>query len=135
MKFRRELVEVVKSGSPNQPVWIVRASRLTAHEPLVHDGFTRFSREVIEAFERLIRPDGLRIVFSFEEIEVFSDVGLATFMADLDRVRARGGDIRVCNLSDSLRNVLDYLGLQQVVEFHNTELDAIESFAATPSAT
>jgi anti-anti-sigma regulatory factor len=50
-------------------------------------------------------------------------------------VRAKGGDIRVCNLSDSVLNVLDHLGLQQVVEVYKTEFEAIESFAVTPSAT
>ena len=68
------------------------------------------SPKLEEALQRLIREQRNRIIVNCNNLEYIASAGLGVFMAYIEDVREKGGDIKLTNMNDQVYNVFDLLG-------------------------
>lgn len=83
-------------------------------------------------FEAAIRKclDGEqhKILVHGTRLEYISSAGLGVFMAFIEEVRDRGGDIKITALQPRVYNVFDLLGFPVLFDIMDTEDEAISKF-------
>jgi len=68
------------------------------------------------------------IVVSCGGLRYIASAGLGALMGVIDEVRTNGGDIRIADLNETVRNIFDILGFNHLYRIFPSELDAILSF-------
>jgi anti-sigma B factor antagonist len=53
-------------------------------------------------------------------------------MGAIEEVRENGGDIRLSELNESVRNIFEILGFNHLYRIYPTELEAVRSFESSP---
>lgn len=81
-----------------------------------------------EAFKSLINRNRTRIVVNCQNLFYISSAGLGVFMAYIEDVREREGDIKLTNMSPKVYHVFDLLGFPALYDILDDETDAIQSF-------
>lgn len=79
---------------------------------------------------RLIEAEKYRIIVNFAALEYISSAGLGVFMAYIEELRERGGDMKLSNMRPSVYNVFDLLGFPSLYDILDEESQAIERFQA-----
>ena len=85
-----------------------------------------------EAFEDLLRSQRYNIVVNFKDLSYISSAGLGVFMAFIEDVRQKKGDIKLTNMSSKVYNVFDLLGFPLLYEIFKDEKEAINKFFQSP---
>jgi anti-sigma B factor antagonist len=83
------------------------------------------------ALQQCLADDCNRIVFNGGGLDYISSAGLGVFMAYIEDVRERGGDIKIAALQPKVFDVFDLLGFPMLFDIVETEQEALERFAAT----
>ena len=71
-----------------------------------------------------------RIVVSGAELRYIASAGLGALMGVIEEVRTNGGDIRLADLNETVRNIFEILGFNHLYHIYPSEQDAILSFRA-----
>ena len=69
-----------------------------------------------------------RIVVSGAGLKYIASAGLGALMGVIEEVRTNGGDIRLADLNETVRNIFEILGFNHLYRIFPTESEAIESF-------
>lgn len=85
--------------------------------------------EFENALQSCLDRDRVRLVVAGEELRYVSSAGLGVFMAFLEPVRQRGGDLKVAALRDEVHEVFDLLGFPLLFDLAPTAEDAAARFA------
>lgn len=85
--------------------------------------------EFENALQSCLDRDRVRLVVAGEELRYVSSAGLGVFMAFLEPVRQRGGDLKVAALTDEVHEVFDLLGFPLLFDLAPTAEDAAARFA------
>jgi anti-sigma B factor antagonist len=80
-----------------------------------------------------------RIVVSGAGLKYIASAGLGAIMGVIEEVRTNGGDIRLAELNETVRNIFDILGFNHLYRIFPSEVEAVLSFreaggAGSPSA-
>jgi anti-sigma B factor antagonist len=81
-----------------------------------------------EAFQELLRSNRTKIVVNCRDLSYISSAGLGVFMAFIEDVRGKSGDIKLTNMSSKVYNVFDLLGFPLLYEIFKDESEAIKKF-------
>jgi anti-sigma B factor antagonist len=81
-----------------------------------------------ETFQELLKANRTKIVVNCRDLSYISSAGLGVFMAFIEDVRNRSGDIKLSNMSKKVYNVFDLLGFPLLYEIFDHEADAIKKF-------
>lgn len=84
--------------------------------------------ELEAAFQRCTSDERFNIVVNGEQLQYISSAGLGVFMAYIEDVRDRGGDIKIAALQPKVFNVFDLLGFPILFEIVEDEQEAIAGF-------
>ncbi|MCD4685428.1 MAG: STAS domain-containing protein [Anaerolineae bacterium] len=68
------------------------------------------------------------VVLDLGGVEYMSSAGLREMVRVLKRVKRGGGDLRIANPSDRVREVLELAGLDTIFEIFPTQVEAVGSF-------
>jgi anti-sigma B factor antagonist len=68
------------------------------------------------------------IIVDLGGVDYMSSAGLRELVAGLKRVKQQGGDLRLCEPSERVREVLDLAGLVSIFEIYDTQVEAVGSF-------
>ena len=79
-------------------------------------------------FTQLIENNKYKIVVNFEDLAYISSAGLGVFMAYIESIREKKGDIKLTNMSDKVFNIFDLLGFPLLYEIYKNEDDALKKF-------
>lgn len=90
--------------------------------------------ELEAAFQKCIDEDKARLVVHGGDLQYISSAGLGVFMAYIEEVRERGGDIKIAALQPRVYNVFDLLGFPVLFDITATEDEAVERFGADTEA-
>jgi anti-sigma B factor antagonist len=82
-----------------------------------------------EAFSELLRTNRTKIVVNCKDLSYISSAGLGVFMAFIEDVRNKSGDIKLTNMSAKVYNVFDLLGFPLLYEIFKDESEAVKKFA------
>lgn len=83
-----------------------------------------FESELHKAMERR----ALNIVVSCGGLRYIASAGLGALMGVIDEVRANGGDIRLADLNETVRNIFEILGFDHLYRIFPSEGEAVLSF-------
>jgi anti-sigma B factor antagonist len=75
-----------------------------------------------------------RLVVNGADLQYVSSAGLGVFMAFVEPLRERGGDLKVAALQPRVYEVFDLLGFPLIFEVRATEEEAAATFGAAPDA-
>ncbi len=70
----------------------------------------------------------LNLVVDLSGVEYMSSGGVRELVAGLKRVKKDGGDLRLCALSERVREVMRLAGLDTVFEIFDDQVTAVGSF-------
>ena len=70
------------------------------------------------------------ILLNLEKVTYIDSSGLAAVIELFQEVRARHGQLFLCNLSPRLKNVFEILRLENVMQIHSSEAQALQAFEA-----
>jgi anti-sigma B factor antagonist len=82
------------------------------------------------AIKRCLDNDNHNIVVHGTSLDYISSAGLGVFMAYIEEVRERGGDIKISALKPRVYNVFDLLGFPVLFDIEETEEAAVEKFSS-----
>ncbi len=86
----------------------------------------------LEAAIQKCRDDSdFQIIISGKNLQYISSAGLGVFMAYIEDIREKGGDIKIAELQPKVFNVFDLLGFPMLFDIVETEEDAIGKFKAS----
>ena len=76
----------------------------------------------------LINLGDVQIVVNFRDLQYISSAGLGVFMAYIEDVRDKNGDIKLCAMSPKVYNVFDLLGFPVLYDITESEQEALDKF-------
>lgn len=68
------------------------------------------------------------IVVSCADLKYIASAGLGALMGVIEEIRTAGGDIRIADLNETVRNIFEILGFNHLYRIFPSEVDAILSF-------
>jgi anti-sigma B factor antagonist len=68
------------------------------------------------------------IVVSCGGLQYIASAGLGAIMGVIEEVRGNGGDIRIADLNETVRNIFEILGFNHLYRIFPSELAAVQSF-------
>jgi anti-sigma B factor antagonist len=77
---------------------------------------------------RALRERRFKLVVNCKGLAYIASAGLGAIMGAIEEVRENGGDIRLSELSESVRNIFEILGFNHLYRIYPTEMEAISSF-------
>lgn len=80
------------------------------------------------AMDRAADEGRNHIVLDLGGVEYLSSAGLREMVRVLKRVKRSGGDLRIANPSERVREVLELAGLDTIFEIYPTQVEAVGSF-------
>lgn len=81
-----------------------------------------------KALEELVKQEKFKIIVNCADLTYISSNGMGVFIAHLQKVREKDGDIRFCNMKDIGKTVITVLGLHNLFKIFETEDEAVKSF-------
>ena len=86
-----------------------------------------------EALQRTIGSGCYQIVLSGQGLRYVASAGLGALMGVIEEVRGNGGDIRIAELNETVRNIFEMLGFNHLYRIFPSEQEAVQSFKAGAS--
>lgn len=84
--------------------------------------------ELEAAIQKCQREEKYRIIVNGEQLQYISSAGLGVFMAYIEEVREKGGDIKIASLQPKVYNVFDLLGFPMLFDIVPTVEEAVAKF-------
>jgi anti-anti-sigma factor len=76
-----------------------------------------------------LREDGVKkMLIDLQKLEFISSAGLRVLLATAQEIKAAGGDLRVCNLNETVKEVFDISGFSTLLMCYDNEAKAMASF-------
>lgn len=88
----------------------------------------RFEKELV----RVIRDNNFKILINGQELNYITSAGMGIIMGYIDEVREKGGDIKLCSLTERVHETFDLVGFTEIYDFIPNEQAAIEKFNRVP---
>jgi anti-sigma B factor antagonist len=70
------------------------------------------------------------IVLDCQGLDYIGSAGLGALIGFAKSAREHGGDVKLINVPERILKIIELLGFTKVLQVHNTEKSALESFAA-----
>ncbi len=86
------------------------------------------ANELGQELDRTIDDGNTNLVLDLANVEYMSSAGLREMVRVLKRAKRTGGDLRIANPSDRVREVLELAGLDTIFEIFPTQVEAVGSF-------
>lgn len=84
----------------------------------------RFEKEIL----KLIGNNNVNVVVNCKELNYISSAGMGIIMGYLDEIREKGGDIKLCSVSERVYEIFDLVGFTEIYDFLEDENTAIDKF-------
>ena len=82
-----------------------------------------------ETVQKVIDDGQTKIVVDCEKLTYISSAGLGVFMSFVEEVREAGGDIKICGLSEKVKQPFEILGFESLFHFCPDVPSAKEKFS------
>lgn len=81
-----------------------------------------------QTIQKLIDEKKYNILINCKNLSYISSAGLGVFMAYIEDIRKRKGDIKFANMPPKIYNVFDILGFPLIYEIYKDEEEALKKF-------
>ncbi len=82
-----------------------------------------------DAVQKVLDDGQKNIVVDCEKLTYISSAGLGVFMGFIEEVREEGGDIKICGLSEKVKQPFEILGFETLFHFCDDVESSKEKFA------
>jgi len=86
------------------------------------------SPQLRKSFEDLIKSGEKKIIIDFSSVPYIDSSGLATLIELFQRLKKTDGKLRICNMSEKVRNVFEVTKLHKLFEIYDSRDLALEGF-------
>jgi anti-sigma B factor antagonist len=86
------------------------------------------SPELRKAFEELSQGKSRKVVIDFAEVPYIDSSGLATLIELFQRLKKNNGALRICCVSDKVKNIFEITKLHRLFEVYSDQESALENF-------
>jgi len=83
-----------------------------------------------QELNRAVESGRVKMVINGSGLAYIASAGLGAIMGLVEEVRARGGDIRLTDLNDTVLNIFEVVGFNHLYRVFGSEREAIESYRA-----
>ena len=83
-----------------------------------------FEGEIQKALDRR----RYKIVLNCAGLQYIASAGLGAIMGAIEEIRGNGGDLRISELNETVRNIFEILGFNHLYRIFPSELEAVLSF-------
>lgn len=94
----------------------VRPSEYVTILDLSGDLDAHTSVQLERTIQDLIQKQHYNLIINFSKLNYISSAGLGVFMAFIDDIRAKGGDIKFSNMPEKIYQIFDLLGFPMLYE-------------------
>lgn len=84
--------------------------------------------ELGQELDKTVDDGNSNLVLDLSGVDYMSSAGLREMVRVLKRVKRSGGDLRIANPSDRVKEVLELAGLDTIFEIYPTQVEAVGSF-------
>ena len=78
--------------------------------------------------DELVGGGSNKILINFEKLIYISSAGLHVLLGTVKKLRANGGDLRLCSINQNAREVFEVSGFSSILSVHPSETEALEGF-------
>jgi anti-sigma B factor antagonist len=78
--------------------------------------------------QRTLQQGRFKIVINCSALSYIASAGLGAIMGTIEEIRGNGGDLRLTNLNETVRNIFEILGFNHLYRIFPSEVEAISSF-------
>lgn len=114
------------------PDLIVQSRRVGDVTVIAPQGF--INAHTVREFEQALNDaasDGSdKILINGSELAYIASAGLGVIMGMIEDVRGKGGDIRLAELNDTVRNIFEVLGFNHLCQVLTSEQEGVDSYQA-----
>jgi anti-sigma B factor antagonist len=80
------------------------------------------------AIQKTLGRKRFKIVVNCSGLSYIASAGLGAIMGAIEEIRANGGDLRLSDLNETVRNIFEILGFNHLYRIFPTEMEAVMSF-------
>jgi anti-sigma B factor antagonist len=84
--------------------------------------------------QKAVARQRFNLVVSCAGLAYIASAGLGAIMGSIEEIRQSGGDLRLAELNDTVRNIFDILGFTHLYRIYPSEMEAVLSFRAAEPA-
>lgn len=85
------------------------------------------------AVQQEIDAGHAHLIVDAQQLTYISSAGLGVFMGFIEEVREQGGDLKICGLQPSVREVFELLGFDTLFDIEADRASATARFTEAPS--
>jgi anti-sigma B factor antagonist len=89
-------------------------------------------RQFEQALSGAIDGGHLKILINGAGLAYIASAGLGVIMGFIEDVRSKGGDIRLAELNETVRNIFEVLGFNHLCKVLTSEREGLESYQPGP---
>lgn len=89
---------------------------------------TNTSPEAQQRLDEIVDGGSNKILANFEKLNYISSAGLRVLLSTAKKLRANGGDLRLCSLNREVQEVFEISGFSSILSVHASEADALDGF-------
>jgi anti-anti-sigma factor len=94
---------------------------------IVGDLDTNTSPDAQNQLTKLMDQGAKKIVINFDKLDYISSAGLRVFLVASKRMKSEEGDIRICNLNETVQEVFDISGFSTILNVFGSLEQSIDS--------
>jgi len=78
--------------------------------------------------QKSLQEKHFKIVVNCAALAYIASAGLGAIMGAIEEIRSNGGDLRLTDLNETVRNIFEILGFNHLYRIFPSEMEAIMSF-------
>ncbi len=90
---------------------------------------TEAAYELEASLSDLVSRGNIKLLLNFSGVRIMNSTAMGVLLSSAEEARRNGGVMKLCCLSDHVREVLDLVGVSSLFEIYQTEEEAVASFA------
>ncbi len=89
---------------------------------------TNTSPDAESTINALIDSGARKVLINLSALEYISSAGLRVLLATAKKLKASGGDLKICSLNDTVQEVFDISGFSSILAISKDQEEALASF-------
>ena len=89
---------------------------------------TSTAAEAEGEINRVIDEGASQVLINFEKLNYISSAGLRVLLATAKKLKPANGELKICNLNETVQEVFDISGFSSILSVAATEDEALSSF-------
>ncbi|MDY6820344.1 MAG: STAS domain-containing protein [Deferribacterota bacterium] len=86
------------------------------------------SNELKEIIANYISRNIYKLIIDFKNTKLIDSSGLGAIVSKISVCRTHNGDVRLCNISDNIKEVLSITHLDKILKIYNSQTECLSSF-------